>query len=339
MRREAGGCGTHPSVPSFTAKGEEPSRDRVRWQCPTDPLGCTRRQKAPLYVPQILPTALCTPSHVPTQGTGKAGGKTRTRDAPLQLEGEEKPSQGGETKSRRGSPARAQASCSPPLQPTSSQTPQPHSRPLPTPPGPGARRSPGFGCGAGTRRVTAGAGRPLVRAGRTAPGGPEPSRGGSRGAGSPPGDGPQVCRLGPGHPGLQPGGVLLGVLQGGASLLLGHQRAELAPGTFPKPPQGNVPSSHHLHGRRAAVEVPVEGQARELALQPQAEPTGSVLAGEGGGGVGLPGQQGGHEVGQAVQEGGDVGRQPLVQLLGKGKARRLAGPWRAEPWQTRRSGW
>lgn len=185
MRREAGGCRTQPCVPSFTAKGEEPSRDRVRWQCPTDPLGCTRRQKAPLYVPQILPTALCTPSHVPTQGTGKAGGKTRTRDAPLQLEGEEKPPQGGETKSRRGSPARAQASCSPPLQPTSSQTPQPHSRPLPTPPGPGAPRSPGFGCGAGTRRVTAGAGRPLVRAGRTAPGGPEPSRGGSRGGREP----------------------------------------------------------------------------------------------------------------------------------------------------------
>lgn len=177
MRREAGGCGTHPSVPSFTAKGEEPSRDRVRWQCPTDPLGCTRRQKAPLYVPQILPTALCTPSHVPTQGTGKAGGKTKIRDAPLQLEGEEKPPQGGETKSRRGSPARAQASCSPPLQPTSSQTPQPHSRPLPTPPGPGARRSPGFGCGAAARRVTAGAGRPLVRAGRHGMACREPSRG------------------------------------------------------------------------------------------------------------------------------------------------------------------
>lgn len=144
MRREAGGCGTHPSVPSFAAKGEEPSRDRVRWQCPTDPLGCTRRQKAPLYVPQILPTALCTPSHVPTQGTGKAGGKTKTRDAPLQLEGEEKPPQGGETKSRRGSPARAQASCSPPLQPTSSQTPQPHSRPLPTPPRPGSPAEPWF---------------------------------------------------------------------------------------------------------------------------------------------------------------------------------------------------
>lgn len=34
-----------------------------------------------------------------------------------------------------------------------------------------------------------------------------------------------------------------------------------------------------------------------------------------------------------------MGRQPLVQLLGKGETRRLAGPWRAEPWKTLKSGW
>lgn len=119
--------------------------------------------------------------------------------------------------------------CSPP-------PPRPHSRPLPTSPAPGAQRSPGFGRGAGARRVTVGAGRPLVRAGRTAPGGPEPSRGWPLGAGSPPGGGSRVCRLGPGQPELQPGGVRLG----GPGSPAGAPASGAGTGHLPKAPAGHL---------------------------------------------------------------------------------------------------
>ena len=81
------------------------------------------------------------------------------------------------------------------------------------------------------------------------------------------------------------------------------------------------------------MEVPVEGQSRERTLHMQAEATGSAVAGEGGGGVWPPCQQGAHQVAQAVQEGGHVDCQPLVQLLGKGKVRVTAMPRGAQHWE------
>lgn len=239
------------------------------------------------------------------------------------------PPQGGETKSRMGSPAGAQAGCSPPLQPTSAQTPQPPPAHVPRPGSPaepwfwprgrGPARYGGCRAPSGARRAH-GPGGPGALPGM-ASGGREPSRGWVPGLQARSRSPWAAARWG------APRGARLSCW--GTSKRSWHR-------ALSQSPRG---SSHHLHGRGAAVEVPVEGQARELALHPQAEPAGGALAGEGGGGVGLPSQQGGHEVGQAVQEGGDVGSQPLVQLLGKGKARCSVGPWRAEPWKSPRSGW
>lgn len=81
------------------------------------------------------------------------------------------------------------------------------------------------------------------------------------------------------------------------------------------------------------MEVPVEWQSRELTLHMQAEPAGSMVAGEGGGSVQLPCQQGAHQVAQPVQEGGHGDGQPLVQLLGKGKVRGTAMPRGPQHWE------
>lgn len=81
------------------------------------------------------------------------------------------------------------------------------------------------------------------------------------------------------------------------------------------------------------MEVPVEWQSRELALHMQAEPAGSTVAGEGGGSIRLPCQQGAHQVAQAVQEGGHMDGQPLVQLLGQDKVRGTAMPRGAQQWE------
>lgn len=86
----------------------------------------------------------------------------------------------------------------------------------------------------------------------------------------------------------------------------------------PHRPDGGPP--HRRHGSGAAAEVPVEGQPRELAPHAQAEPAGRALAGEGGGGVRLPCQRGAQQAVQALQDRGDVGRQPLVQLLRKSES-------------------
>lgn len=66
----------------FTAGGC--SSGELGWESPmgtgyrgrqhsTHHLGCSRRQRAPPCATRTLPTALCTPWHIPTQETGMAG--------------------------------------------------------------------------------------------------------------------------------------------------------------------------------------------------------------------------------------------------------------------------